>query len=316
MFNHVFPSLTSSYLLTHSASGDGRETARADRTESSSCEEESAGAQLMPYSLPCRASHPRSRSLRSPGVTRAGAGSGGGDKGNPFNDEVEVEDCSTDDGSQSDSVDDDDDARNLADQSPSCLPLSIAVTDFHFLVLARVYSQRAKSKSKPVVSSKSDVFCSPVAGRRVEGERRTERSSKTRYKRSSGYYLIAMSRLDGSLSQCVDLTPHQASSSIARLKPHSHSQVTQHSGRPLSAGMTRIIPHLFSLYPTDSTSLSQPLRFVTSPPSLQGRRTGGRAFRAVRRHEDQVRVALHRQGTVSGDITMHLPILRHFAIGI
>ena len=160
----------------------------------------------MPYSLPYRASHPRSRSLISPGVTRAGAGSGGGDKGNPFNDEVEVEDCSTD-GSQSDSVDDDDDARNLADQSPSCLPLSIAVTDFHFLVLARVYSQRAKSKSKPVVSSKSDVFCSPVAGRRVEGERRTERSSKTRYKRSSGYYLIAMSRLDGSLSQSIDLTP-------------------------------------------------------------------------------------------------------------
>ena len=271
----------------------------------------------MPYSLPYRASHPRSRSLISPGVTRAGAGSGGGDKGNPFNDEVEVEDCSTDDGSQSDSVDDD--ARNLAsprrDESP-CLPLSIAVTDFHFLVLARVYSQRAKSKSKPVVSSKSDVFCSPVAGRRVEGERRTERSSKTRYKRSSGYYLIAMSRLDGSLSQCIDLTPHQPSSSIVRLKPHSHPQVTQHSGRPLSAGMTRIIPHLFSLYPTDSTSLSQPLRFVTSPPSLQGRRTGGRAFRAVRRHEDQVRVALHRQGTVSGDITMHLPILRHFAIGI
>ena len=251
----------SPYLPTNSASGGDREAERADKTDSYSCEEESAGAQLMPYCLPYRASHPRSRSSISSGVKRAGADSGGGDRGNPFNDEVGTEDCSTDNSSTDDDGDDAGDvASPCRDESPSCLPLSIAVTDFHFLVLARVYSQRTKSKSKPIVSSKADRISSPVAGRRVEGDRRTERSSKTRYKRSSGYYLIAMSRLDGSLSQCIDLTTHQPSNSIVRLKPLSHPQVIQSSGRPLLAGMKRNISHPSSLSPTDSTSL-----FSTSP---------------------------------------------------
>ena len=223
----------------------------------------------MPYTLPSL-SRSRSLSPRASRMERGGTGGGGGDAGNPFDREVGAENSSSDDSSQSDSIDDYDYDGTRASPcrdgdespSPSCLPLSIAVTDFHFLVLARVYSQRAKSisKSKSRVSpvSKADRMSSPAV-RRVEGERRAERSSKTRCKRSSRYYLIAMSRLDGSLSQCIDLTPQQPSSSIVRLKQHSQPQVVQHSGRPLVAG---------TYEETNIPSLACPHCNLTSSPPL------------------------------------------------
>lgn len=221
----------------------------------------------MPYALPSL-SRSHSLSPRASRMERGVAGGAGGDAGNPFDREMGAEDSSSDDSSQSDSIDDYDGTRASPcrdgdeSPSPSCLPLSIAVTDFHFLVLARVYSQRAKSisKSKSRVSpvSKADRMSSPAV-RRVEGERKAERSSKTRYRRSSRYYLIAMSRLDGSLSQCIDLTPQQPSSSIVRLKQHSQPQVVQHSGRPLLVGTYEEI---------NTPSLACPHCNLTSSPPL------------------------------------------------
>jgi hypothetical protein len=184
-----------------------------------------SGAQLMPYILPPIPSY------RLQGAER----DRGGDKGgNPF------EEGPDDEAEASSSEDDEDNSdteeghgeypssssstrRDTSSSSSSCSPLSIAVTDFHYLVLARVRSWGAESRSKVQAGG---IGPGP-AGRR-EKERGRGRGGR-RSEGKLGYYLLAMSRLDGALSQCIDLTSQAHSSSIVRFKLTTHPHTTQHT---------------------------------------------------------------------------------------
>ena len=109
--------------------------------------------------------------------------------------------------------------------SSSCIPLSIAVTDFHFLVLCRV--RLAGSESVGRVPGRIET---------VEGDRnkKAERGKIAEAKRQEqvgsnmGYYLLAMSRLDGSLTESIDLST-RAPSSAVRIRPH-HPHTAHHQG--------------------------------------------------------------------------------------
>jgi hypothetical protein len=207
------------------------------------------GAQLMPYILPPMPSSSRLGAERDKGG------------GNPF-DEGPDEDgagasSSGEDDDNSDTGDDhsgeypspSSSSRRDSSSSSSCTPLSIAVTDFHYLVLARVRSWGAESRSKIQAGGKGTELA-------VRREREKERGRGRGGRRSEGklgYYLLAMSRLDGALSQCIDLTSQAHSSSIVRFKLATHIHPTaQHA------------PHL-TVRPTDPKKKTP----VEPPPPLR-----------------------------------------------
>lgn len=177
----------------------------------------SSGAQLMPYIFP--SSTPSSREK-----TVEGEGDGESDR------EEDLSDSSTDDKSNrsSSSPLSSEKSRPL---SSSSIPLSIAVTDFHFLVLCRVRSTGAESASRIPSRTETGQFeKNKKAGRGQIGEAKRQEQVGS----SVGYYLLAMSRLDGSLTESIDLssrtsTPSSSSSSSIRVKP-AHPQTAHHQG--------------------------------------------------------------------------------------
>ena len=189
----------------------------------------SSGAQLMPYIFPSTTSSFR-------GKTAEEEGDGESDR------EEDLSDSSTDDkwNRSSSSPLSSEKRRPLSSTST---PLSIAVTDFHFLVLCRVRLTGSESASRVPSRTETGQF---------EKKKKAERGKIGEAKRqeqagsSVGYYLLAMSRLDGSLTESIDLssrTPSSgsgsssssSSSSIVKVKsphphPHPHSQTAHHQG--------------------------------------------------------------------------------------
>jgi hypothetical protein len=182
----------------------------------------------MPYILPPMSSY------RLLGAERD---RGGGKGGNPFEEGPEEEAGASSSGEDEDNSGSEEDhgespssssstrRDSTSSSSSSCTPLSIAVTDFHYLVLARVRSWGAESKSKLQAGGKGP-------GPRAAGRREKERGRGRGGRRSEGrlgHYLLAMSRLDGALSQSIDLTSQMLSSSIVRFKVATHPHTTQHT---------------------------------------------------------------------------------------
>jgi hypothetical protein len=160
----------------------------------------------------------------------------GGDKGgNPFEEGPDEEAGASSSGDDEDNSDTEEghgeypssssSTRRDTSSSSSCTPLSLAVTDFHYLVLARVRSWGAESRSKVQAGG---IGPGPGPAGRREKERGRGRGGR-RSEGKLGYYLLAMSRLDGALSQCIDLTSQAHSSSIVRFKLTTHPHTTQHT---------------------------------------------------------------------------------------
>ena len=177
----------------------------------------SSGAQLMPYIFPSSTSSSREK-------TADEEGDGESDR------EEDLSDSSTDDKwnrSPSSPLS----SEKRRPLSSSSIPLSIAVTDFHFLVLCRVRLTGSESASR--VPSRTEIG-------QFEKNKKAERGKIGEAKRqeqagsSVGYYLLAMSRLDGSLTESIDLssrTPSSSSSSIVKVKSsHPHPQTAHHQG--------------------------------------------------------------------------------------
>lgn len=173
----------------------------------------SSGAQLMPYIFPSSAFSSREKTVE-------GEGDGESDR------EEDLSDSSTDDKSNrsSSSPSSSEKSRPL---SSSSIPLSIAVTDFHFLVLCRVRVTGSESASRVPSRTETGQFeKNKKAGRGQIGEAKRQEQVGN----SVSYYLLAMSRLDGSLTESIDLSSRTPTpSSSIRVKP-PHPQTADHQG--------------------------------------------------------------------------------------
>ena len=159
----------------------------------------SSGAQLMPYIFP---------SSTFSGVEGDGSGESDG--------EEDLSDSSIDENlsnSSSSSLS----SKKVRTLSTSCIPLSIAVTDFHFLVLCRVRFTGLESVSRGqsrVDSGDGERNKKAEKGKVAEANRQEQGGS------GMGYHLLAMSRLDGSLSESIDLSSGKSSSILRGKQSH------------------------------------------------------------------------------------------------
>lgn len=153
----------------------------------------SSGAQLMPYIFP---------SSTFSGVE--------GDRSGESDGEDDLSDSSIDENlnnSSSSSLS----SKKIRTLSTSCIPLSIAVTDFHFLVLCRVRFTGLESVSRGGDGERNKK---PEKGKVAEANRQEQGGS------GMGYHLLAMSRLDGTLSESIDLSSGKSSSILRGKQSH------------------------------------------------------------------------------------------------
>ena len=190
----IFPLLII-YPYIHSVAAVGRD----GRNDNGSMESGSSGAQLMPYIFP---------SSTFSGVEGEGSGESDGDE--------DLSDSSIDENSNNSSSSSLS-SKKIRTLSSSCTPLSIAVTDFHFLVLCRVRFTGPQSASRApsrVESGDGERNKKAEKGKVAEAQRQEQLGSGV------GYHLLAMSRLDGSLSESIDLNSGKSSSILRGKQSH------------------------------------------------------------------------------------------------
>ena len=200
----------------------GKEGRNTNAATGGSITGSSQGAQLMPYSL----SLPFLRNLKDRKQRKESKGSILSNRynaGNPFEDEQDEE--------QEDDEDDDDRQTDLSSDSENenqnqngnvkgnfilesstysnkskayVIPISLAITDFHFLVLAKILLLRNNQKEnkkrggRGIYKDRDDNGYAEVIG----SDHRNKGSERGR---EPNLFLLAFSRLDGTLSQSIEL---------------------------------------------------------------------------------------------------------------